>query len=359
MDWRRGAWALGLVACFTQLALGQETGRVDSSNIGVATEDAVISSGLPEVNLDFRTFNEGPVPAQQLMHTGNPGYPTPEQGAAAQEYMIFKFDLSTLPAGAQATATGSFDFSAWFTLQEGTPAEELFGQFEFYEITAGNAAWTDRWVVEGVENTTPVTFNNLNGAFSKLTSVTEDDTLPTDTQTNNPFGVLYAGKLVANGGFDGANRVVGIPIETLNRLISGQSIGLALGSVPPLATPPNGDYDDDGDNDGNDFLVWQQQFGTTVDPNTGADGDGSGTVDGADLTIWSDNFGSTGTPGTVGTTNFSIHTTETFFNPASAPTLNFDWSTPAAIASVPEPATGVLLAVAGAGLALRSRRKLC
>jgi hypothetical protein len=48
-----------------------------------------------------------------------------------------------------------------------------------------------------------------------------------------------------------------------------------------------GNFDDDDDADGNDFLIWQQQLG---EPGS-ADADGSGTVDAADMAIWQADFG--------------------------------------------------------------------
>ncbi len=53
-----------------------------------------------------------------------------------------------------------------------------------------------------------------------------------------------------------------------------------------------GDYDRNGRVDGNDFLLWQVQLGTTPpQPGGGADGDGLGTVDHADLGVWAAHFG--------------------------------------------------------------------
>jgi hypothetical protein len=52
-----------------------------------------------------------------------------------------------------------------------------------------------------------------------------------------------------------------------------------------------GDYDDDRDVDGADFLIWQQQLGAAVLKNTAADGDGNGYVDAADLAVWQADFG--------------------------------------------------------------------
>ncbi|MDZ4658128.1 MAG: hypothetical protein SH868_11175 [Bythopirellula sp.] len=51
-----------------------------------------------------------------------------------------------------------------------------------------------------------------------------------------------------------------------------------------------GDYDFDGDVDGNDFLKWQRAYGTS---DSMADGDDSGTVGPEDLVIWQDHYGET------------------------------------------------------------------
>lgn len=57
----------------------------------------------------------------------------------------------------------------------------------------------------------------------------------------------------------------------------------------PFVDHVAGDYDGDHDVDGADFLVWQQDLGSTTD--LAADGSGNGVVDGADLTVWSGAFG--------------------------------------------------------------------
>jgi hypothetical protein len=315
------------------IANAQLTGHVDSSNIGVAVEDAVISSGLPDANLDKRMFS---VPGQQLLNTtSDSDYSNPATGASAQEYMIFKFDFSSLPPGAAAIGPAWFDFSAWVTLEEGELEEAVFGQFKFYEITSGNVSWTDRHIAEETESVNPVTWNNLNGTFVQLVDVLEDNTDPPDNTTGRPFGVLYPGLLVSNGGFDGANRITGIPVDAINRLISGASIGLAMGSVPPASL---GDYDRDDDVDGTDFLVWQRQLGGIVPEGIGADGSRNGVIDADDLSIWVAEYGSPPPSPTEGTTNFSIVTTEdSFGHPLSSPALNFNWSAPSPSAAAPEP----------------------
>jgi len=62
----------------------------------------------------------------------------------------------------------------------------------------------------------------------------------------------------------------------------------------PAAAAPTGDFDNDGDADGAEFLAWQRGSGIT----TGAmraqgDANADGHVDAADLSVWGDQFGDT------------------------------------------------------------------
>ena len=57
---------------------------------------------------------------------------------------------------------------------------------------------------------------------------------------------------------------------------------------------PSGDYDQDGDADGADFLMWQREFGATRLAYKGADGNGNGIVDAADYVVWRDSYGAGG-----------------------------------------------------------------
>jgi hypothetical protein len=59
------------------------------------------------------------------------------------------------------------------------------------------------------------------------------------------------------------------------------------------ASEGNADYDDDGDVDGTDLLVWQRTLGSETE--LAADGDQSGKVDAADLELWKVQFGSAAT----------------------------------------------------------------
>ena len=63
----------------------------------------------------------------------------------------------------------------------------------------------------------------------------------------------------------------------------------AFTPLPSLGSR-SGDYDADGDVDGDDYLVWRRGFGLTTSPT--ADGNGNGVVDAADYIIWRRNLGS-------------------------------------------------------------------
>ncbi len=74
--------------------------------------------------------------------------------------------------------------------------------------------------------------------------------------------------------------------------LGGQGLinGDFAGEVLPLALP--GDFDVDGDVDGEDFLRWQAGFGITTGATLGdGDANGDGAVDGGDFLIWQANFG--------------------------------------------------------------------
>jgi hypothetical protein len=69
--------------------------------------------------------------------------------------------------------------------------------------------------------------------------------------------------------------------EPLSEYASAEVV-LQFSAVPKLP----GDYDEDGDVDVNDFVVWQDQFGFPGEQT--ADGNRDGLVDAADYTVWQD-----------------------------------------------------------------------
>jgi hypothetical protein len=63
--------------------------------------------------------------------------------------------------------------------------------------------------------------------------------------------------------------------------------------IDAAAEAQSGDYDEDGDADGADFLLWQQTIGSTT--LLAADGNGNGLVEGGDLEVWRSTFGAAST----------------------------------------------------------------
>lgn len=84
------------------------------------------------------------------------------------------------------------------------------------------------------------------------------------------------------------------------------------------------DFDNDGDVDGADFLIWQRGFGGAGQPPSAGDANGDGNVNAVDLAIWKAQFG-----------------------PAGASAAN--------VGAVPEPAAGLLALAALAAIAGRRR----
>jgi hypothetical protein len=101
---------------------------------------------------------------------------------------------------------------------------------------------------------------------------------PGDGQLTN-FNLYYLGLQT-----DMDAGVVDVEIESIRVLLPGRA----------------GDYDQDSDVDGDDFLVWQRTLGSTVAAGSGADGDSSGTIDAGDLAVWRTNFGASGAAAAIG-----------------------------------------------------------
>jgi hypothetical protein len=67
-------------------------------------------------------------------------------------------------------------------------------------------------------------------------------------------------------------------------------VEIDAGDIGPASSA---DYNDDGQVDGADFLVWQRTLAQTVAASTGADGSGNGVIDRLDLAVWTSHFGQT------------------------------------------------------------------
>lgn len=67
-------------------------------------------------------------------------------------------------------------------------------------------------------------------------------------------------------------------------------VEIAAGAIGPASSA---DYNDDGQVDGADFLLWQRTLGQTVTASTGADGSGNGVIDRLDLAVWTSHYSQT------------------------------------------------------------------
>jgi acetyl esterase/lipase len=93
-----------------------------------------------------------------------------------------------------------------------------------------------------------------------------------------------------------------VQVENVMRVVAGAGHGFgsqsatvdaeAIAFLVDQLMQPAGDYDRDGDVDGDDFLLWQREIGEAADPKgSGPDGNSDGRIDGEDLPIWLDHYG--------------------------------------------------------------------
>jgi hypothetical protein len=140
---------------------------------------------------------------------------------------------------------------------------------------------------------------DINVSGGMMTNVTTIETIGDDLAHSSGAQLEFdaAGNLyVANSGV-----VAGDPnataqlVQVLSPGGSTKAITTSAGgfSVVPFVQPTeDADFDNDGDTDGSDFLIWQRGLGPG--DNSDGDADGNGQVNGADLGIWRTKFGPTG-----------------------------------------------------------------
>jgi hypothetical protein len=158
--------------------------------------------------------------------------------------------------------------------------------------------------------------------FSGQTGVTPDSRWPSWDPVN---GLITATSSALNEGLS-----VLTPDQLVSRLViskttgAGASTGFQVIEVPS----PTGDYNGNHVVDAGDYVVWRKTVNGSVSPQgSGADGNSSGTIDAGDYTYWRARFG--------------------YAAPGSGASVS---------GAVPEPATLMMLILAGAGWCVRRRR---
>ena len=206
--------------------------------------------------------------------------------AATLETDVLFTDIDPVALGLLAGAlAGPFDFAAGFNglahfpvrfqIQGLNPAARydltFFGSHKFSnDTTTVYTVFTDNTYTTPVASTMLDVWNPLDFTHNRDRVATIEGVAP---QTDN---ILYI-QFVGATGFGGY----------LNDML-----------IEGAATPLNGDYDGDGDVDGDDLVVWKGEFGQGG-PHM-ADGDGDGDADGADFLIWQRELGLPGQGAAVG-----------------------------------------------------------
>jgi hypothetical protein len=80
-------------------------------------------------------------------------------------------------------------------------------------------------------------------------------------------------------------------LPSLSPGLAWNTTSLMTTGVLSVTAAPDADFDNDGDVDGADLLIWQANLGLTGATNAQGDADGNGAVNAADLTHWKGTFG--------------------------------------------------------------------
>jgi hypothetical protein len=75
--------------------------------------------------------------------------------------------------------------------------------------------------------------------------------------------------------------------------VHGGRIDIGAFELQPLPAPFFGDYNQNGEVDAADYVLWRKTLGTNVAAYSGADGDGDGVIDQDDYGVWRAHFGET------------------------------------------------------------------
>jgi Glucose / Sorbosone dehydrogenase len=231
----------------------------------------------------------------------------------------------------------------------GSRIPELYGKYIFGEITTGQIFYSELDEMLAVDDGNPATMariHSLNILWDDPNDSPNEG--PENYSTTMPGGAVHGpmfqiveqayefrggedpnlpGNAAVTGGSVG-RADIRIQIDEAGELyILSKSDGMIRAIVGTTAAV-SGDYNRDGHVDAADYIVWRRSMGQNLAPYSGADGSGNGTVDEADFEFWRERFGDS--LGGAGAT---------------------------AEATVPEPASALLLSLAALRMWVGVRRR--
>jgi hypothetical protein len=172
---------------------------------------------------------------------------------------------------------------------------EKFGFFTTFGFNSGNWSLTD---AAGLNDTGLSSDETTEGATFRFTlTAPENYSLEILPLASGAPLVTHTGSLAspASGSIDSLEILMfengsgnGLPGPAAQRTGEREFYFDNL-RVESDAGAQNGDYDQDGDADGADFLLWERTLGSTT--MLAADGNGNGVVDAGDLDVWEIDFG--------------------------------------------------------------------
>jgi hypothetical protein len=193
----------------------------------------------------------------------------------------------------------------------GSRIPELYGKYLFGDITTGQLFYSDFAEMLAADDGNPATMATIHSLKifwddpndGVTQGVKEFSTIQSDGGVLGPMFQIIERTYEARGGQDpnlpGGADVTGpngradirLQVDEAGELyILSKSDGMIRAIVGTTATVA-GDYNQDGQVDAADYVVWRKTLGETVPVFSGADGNGNGTIDQADYDFWRLRFG--------------------------------------------------------------------
>jgi hypothetical protein len=238
--------------------------------------DVLPASGT-STNGTFDTTTSGALAASKMEDVDtSPGDPT-RAVLGNQNFGLFTFDFDIdFDSGSFSAAESSFSISK---IQN--DVSNVLGTFG----DPDNVEWSAPTVMDGTAYPEGLIFvNEDNGNGEIWMNASDGSDLIRIGDTAGISGATESTGILDVSAFVGYN-----PGSILLTNNQGSNSSLSV-LINPDAKLDDADFDGDGDRDGNDFLFWQQNFGTGI-AQTQGDAQNNGNVDGLDLKVWQSQFG--------------------------------------------------------------------